>query len=59
MSIFHPVGHSVELRDLRPFTVYHLEVWSRIERTLIGSVDFSTASKFYAINNYDFISSDI
>jgi len=49
MSIFHPVGNNVELRDLRPFTVYHLEVWNRLKRNLIGSVDFSTASKLIKI----------
>ena len=45
MTMTDPVVNSVELQDLRPYTIYHLDVRNRLDRQLISTLNFSTASK--------------
>ena len=41
-----PVGNELELRDLKPYTKYQLELRSRFgNKESWGSVEFSTGSK--------------
>ena len=46
MTLNDPVGNSVELRDLKPFTIYNLDVRARSDKLIFGTLNFSTASKF-------------
>ena len=46
IGVSDPVGNELELRDLKPYTRYHLDLRSRFgNKENWGSIDFSTASK--------------
>ena len=46
IGVSDPVGNELELRDLKPYTNYQLEVRSRFgNKENWGSVEFSTGSK--------------
>ena len=49
MTLNDPVGNSVELRDLKPFTIYNLDVRARTDKLIFGTLNFSTASKFQTL----------
>ena len=51
IGVSDPVGNELELRDLKPYTRYHLDLRSRFgNKENWGSIDFSTASKQSSFN---------
>ncbi len=45
VGLIDPVGNSVELHDLKPYTYYQLDLRGRRDRVLFARLNFSTASK--------------
>ena len=46
IGVSDPVGNSLELNDLKPYTVYHLDIRSRFgNKEKMASIKFSTAGK--------------
>ena len=50
IGVSDPVGNELELRDLKPYTRYHLDLRSRFgNKENWGSIDFSTAGKIHML----------
>ena len=45
IGLIDPVGNSVELHDLKPYTYYQLDLRDRTKKILFARVSFSTAGK--------------
>ena len=46
IGLVDPVGNTVELHDLKPYTYYQLDLRERHGQTLYASVNFSTAGNW-------------
>ena len=45
IGLIDPVGNSVELHDLKPYTYYQLDLRDRTKKILFARISFSTAGK--------------
>ena len=49
IGLIDPVGNSVELHDLKPYTYYQLDLRDRSRKKLFARVNFSTAGNIQCI----------
>ena len=50
IGLVDPVGNTVELHDLKPYTYYQLDLRERHGQTLYASVNFSTAGNLWYLH---------
>ena len=50
IGLVDPVGNTVELHDLKPYTFYQLDLRERHGQTLYASVNFSTAGNLWHLH---------
>ena len=51
VGLVDPVGNTVELHDLKPYTYYQLDLRDRNGQKLYASVNFSTAGQKLMLKN--------